>query len=208
MPLSHKHQRFAEEYSVDLNGAAAYRRAGYTAKNDKVASAGAARLLAKGSIKAEIDRLVAQRSAQTGLTAQDIWQQWMAICRADIGDVLDFTGETPKLKPAHLIPEHARRAIASMKVKRYVEGSGDNARDVEVTEFTFWNKPATLATVAKAMGELIEKILHMHTGPGGGPIAHEHAFNPPDVTADEFRALPAEERLRRLREAVHAINRN
>lgn len=59
-----------------------------------------------------------------------------------VGEILDFTGDVPKLKPACQIPEHARRAIASVKVKRYVEGTGDKAREVEVTEFTLWNKPA------------------------------------------------------------------
>lgn len=61
-------------------------------------------------------------------------------------------------------------------MRRYVEGTGDKAREVEVTEFTFWNKPATLAIVAKAMGELIERVLHTHAGLGGGPIRNEHTF--------------------------------
>jgi phage terminase small subunit len=162
--------------------------------------------LLKPAISAAIKERVAGLAASAGLTPEDVWREWGHICRASIGDVIDFTGVQPTLKPAGAIPEAALRAISSMKVKRYVEGDGDDALTVEVVEFKFWDKPGTLSTVAKAMGELIDRV--EHTGPKGGPITHEHAVHFPDVSADEFRSLPAEERLRRLREAVQAINRN
>lgn len=208
MALNSKQQRFAEEYVIDLNATAAYWRAGYKPKDDHVAKVAASRLLTNVNVKAEVDRLIALRSAQAGLTAEHIWREWAAICRSDVGEILDFTGKVLKLRPPCEIPEHARRAIASIKVRRHVEGTGDSAREVEVTEFTLWNKPATLATVAKAMGELIERVLHTHSGPGGSPIRNEHTFEFLDITAEEYRALPAEERLRRLREAIRAFNRN
>ena len=53
---------------------------------------------------------------------------------------LDFTGDVPRLKPANMIPESARRAISGMKVKRYMEGRGEDAREVEVIEFKLWPK--------------------------------------------------------------------
>lgn len=68
-PLTPKQQRFAEEYLVDLNGAAAYRRAGYRARSDHVASAAAAKLLANAGIAAAITAAQAVRSSRTRVDA-------------------------------------------------------------------------------------------------------------------------------------------
>ena len=39
-----------------------------------------------------------------------------------------------------------------MKVKRYVEGHGEGAREVEVVEFKLWPKDAALDKLAKHLG--------------------------------------------------------
>ena len=62
----------------------------------------------------------------------------------------------------------ARRAIASVKVKRYMEGHGDNAREVEVTEFKLWGKLESLRDAAKAL-EMFKDRLEV-SGPGNKPI--------------------------------------
>ena len=87
---------------------------------------------------------------------------------ADIGDILDFTGESVKLRPANEIPASVRRAIQSVKVRRYIEGKGEDAREVELIEFKLWGKPEMLVTRLKALGELKEQ--HEHSGPNGGGI--------------------------------------
>jgi hypothetical protein len=53
--LSPKRARFVQEYLLDGNGAAAYRRAGYAAKNDHVAAVGAEKLLTNGDIQAAVE---------------------------------------------------------------------------------------------------------------------------------------------------------
>ena len=69
----------------------------------------------------------------------------------------DFSIHAP---PANEIPESALRAIKSAKVKRYTEGSDDDAREVEIIEFTFWDKPGQLNTTLKALGELKDTVEH------------------------------------------------
>jgi hypothetical protein len=39
-----------------------------------------------------------------------------------------------------------------MKVKRYAEGRGEEAREVEVTEFKLWNKLAALDKLGEHLG--------------------------------------------------------
>jgi len=203
MTLTDKQKRFVEEYCIDFNATAAARRAGYSARSARTIGP---ENLSKPAISAAIREQVHKALELADIKPEDVWREWGHICRSYIGDIFDFSGLVPKLKPAGSIPESALRAIASMKVKRYMEGHGDSAVEVEVTEVRFWDKPSTLSTVAKAMGDLIDRV--EHSGPGGGPIPHQHILNLPDFQTEEFRALPPEERLRRLREAIQKISRN
>ena len=66
--LTPKQNRFAEEYLIDLNGAAAYVRAGYKAKNGNVAAVEACKLLRKPNIEVAIEEAAAARSERTGIT--------------------------------------------------------------------------------------------------------------------------------------------
>lgn len=63
--LTAKQQRFVDEYMVDMNGTQAYKRAGYQAKTDKVASVSAVRLLANDRIQ---DAIQERRKAQAERT--------------------------------------------------------------------------------------------------------------------------------------------
>jgi len=64
--LNERQKRFCEEYIKDLNGPAAYIRAGYQAKAADVC---AAKLLATTNIKAYVNELKAQRSKRTAIDA-------------------------------------------------------------------------------------------------------------------------------------------
>lgn len=65
--LTPKQTRFVEEYLLDLNAAAAARRAGYSEKN---ADSIAAQLLSKTKVFEAVQSAVAARSAKTGITAE------------------------------------------------------------------------------------------------------------------------------------------
>lgn len=71
--LTAKQQRFVEEYLVDLNGTAAARRAGYSAKSAK---GSAAELLRDfPAVIAAVDRGLAERAKRTELTADWVLDQ-------------------------------------------------------------------------------------------------------------------------------------
>jgi hypothetical protein len=71
-PLTPKQQRFVKEYLVDLNGAAAYRRAGYTVSSDTVARVEACRLLANPNVATAIQAAQRARAERTEVT-----QDWV-----------------------------------------------------------------------------------------------------------------------------------
>lgn len=66
--LTPKQETFCQEYLVDLNGAAAARRAGYS---EKTAHEQAAQLLAKLNISERIEELKRDRAGKVARTAQD-----------------------------------------------------------------------------------------------------------------------------------------
>lgn len=72
--LSDKQKRFCEEYIIDLNATQAYLRAGYKSKNENVANAAAARLLANVKVSAYVKELQAARSARTEISADYVLQ--------------------------------------------------------------------------------------------------------------------------------------
>lgn len=157
-PLSHKQKAFVREYLIDFNATAAYKRAGYKCKSDEAAKSASSRMLTNVNVQAEIQAGVKKHADASGLTVDRIWEEWRRIGLADIGDIIDFTGTNPRLKPANEISEDARRAIASVKVKRYVEGHGDEAKTVEIMDFKLWDKPGTLRDAAKARELFKERL--------------------------------------------------
>lgn len=66
--LSELQKRFVDEYLIDLNATAAYKRAGYKAKNDNVAAVSSKQLLSKPKIEAAVAE---RRAAQTQRTEID-----------------------------------------------------------------------------------------------------------------------------------------
>ena len=67
--ISKKQQLFISEYVKDLNGASAYKRAGYKAKNDNVDKVCASKLLTKPNVKPAVEKLMQNRAEKNLLTA-------------------------------------------------------------------------------------------------------------------------------------------
>ena len=81
--MTDRQKAFVEEYLKDMNAAAAYRRAGYKASSDQIASANAARLIANESIRAEIDKAIQDRSVRTGVTQDMVIEGLLKEARLD-----------------------------------------------------------------------------------------------------------------------------
>jgi hypothetical protein len=75
MALRERQRRFIQEFLVDGNGAAAYRRAGYQARTDHAAAASAHKLLTKADVAAAIAKAQAERAGRLRLTADWILER-------------------------------------------------------------------------------------------------------------------------------------
>jgi phage terminase small subunit len=142
--LNPKQKRFVEEYLVDLNATQAYIRAGYSPKTANVC---ATQLLSKPSVRACIDKAIAERSRRTGVNADRVVRELARIAFVNPTELIDTTtGDL--LVDAN---DENTAAIASIKVK-------STTRDEE----TFSEREVRIHDKTKAL-ELLGKHLGMYT---------------------------------------------
>lgn len=103
--LTPKQARFIDEYLVDLNAAAAARRAGYAAKRADVIGH---ENLGKPEIAAAIAAAKTERSRRTQVDADWVLRRLHRDAVANIADLFDEHG---KLKPADQWPEAWRQGL-------------------------------------------------------------------------------------------------
>lgn len=177
------------EYLSDLNATAAARRAGYGHAN---ASRIGPRMTQHPGIAAAILAAQAKVADRAEISIARVLNEFALVGFADIGDVLDFSGDALKLKPANQIPEHARRALSSVKVKRYMEGHGDDAREVELTEFKLWDKLSALEKIGRHLGAFPKEGSNVNVNvavgvSNGGTLARNAAASPESASvADQL----------------------
>lgn len=87
MSLTPKQQVFVQEFLVDLNASAAYRRAGYSAKN---ANVDGPRLLANPLIAEAVQAAFAERAERVGVSQDDVVRGLMAMAFFDIRKVAEW----------------------------------------------------------------------------------------------------------------------
>ncbi|HLB55142.1 MAG TPA: terminase small subunit [Gemmatimonadales bacterium] len=166
-PLEHpRHERFCQEYLIDLNCTKAYLRAGYKVTANVARSAGS-RLLTNVGVQARIEELQQDRATRTGITADSVLEE-LAILKSS--NVRHFVvGEDGEIALAPGVPESAWRAVSGLKVKRRVipQKQGEAIHEIE-TDFKLWDKPKTLQLAGQHLGLYKERV--EHTGPDGGVL--------------------------------------
>lgn len=169
-----KHEAFARALVDGKSARAAYRGAGFTPKTDASADAAASRLLSDVKVAARVAELKGQ-VAQATVNAKvmditEVLEELSKLGRSSIINAIvagDDTGEVVK-SIRDLPPEHAA-AIQELTVETYVEGGGENARDVKRVKVKLHDKRGALAELRRHH----EPNKHEHSGRGGGPIELE-----------------------------------
>ena len=78
MALTDKQMRFIDEYMIDMNATAAYRRAGYTAEGNS-AEVNASRLLRNAKVSEEIAKRQSKLQEESGMSVKWVLDQYRAI---------------------------------------------------------------------------------------------------------------------------------
>ena len=157
---------FCEEYIIDFNAKAAALRAGFK----ETTAADAWQWIrdeapAKPEVKAYINKLIAERSKRTGITADRVLQELARIAFADIADAIDLEKGIVRKDAS----KDDRAAIASVKIKK---------GRISEREVRMHDKVHALELLGKHMGMLKDNIQITGALP---------------VVIDDVPELPAEE---------------
>jgi phage terminase small subunit len=166
--LAPKQQRFVEEYLVDLNATAAYKRAGYVAKGN-AAEVSASQLLRNPKVADAIHIMKSQRASRTEVTADWVLKTLSEEKKADLADLFEEDGS---LKPVKKWPMVWRQGLV-VGVESFEEFAGQGAEREQIG----WVKKLKLSDRIKHL-ELIGRHVDVQawrdqkavTGPNGEPL--------------------------------------
>lgn len=132
-----KWEKFCQAYAQDGNAAAAYRAAGYTAKNTASASAAAVRLLNNVKVQERIQelteeaRMIAEKSAIADI--REIRETMTAILRGEIDDTKpadriragDFLAKTGGMMPQEAVKVELSLSGKLARLRELLEDDDD-----------------------------------------------------------------------------------
>jgi phage terminase small subunit len=162
LSFTNKQKIFIAEYLVDLDGAQAAIRAGYSRKS---ANSISAENLSKPHIKAEIDRQIEERKKKLSVTAESVINELALVGFANMADfiVIDGGGGIQAI-PLDQLTEGKSRIIKKVKEKRVirtVKGTKDKPEGEEILdatyEFELCDKVKSLELLSRHLGILHDK---------------------------------------------------
>jgi phage terminase small subunit len=163
--LTDKQRLFVAEYLVDLNATQAAIRAGYS---EKTARQQGQRLLTNVDIRRAIEEAEAERLERLGVRAERVLEE---LARLGFSNMLDYLNISRDGEPYVDLSEMTREQAAAVQeviVEDFLDGRGEDAREVRRVKFKLADKKAPLELLGKHLKLFTEK--HEHTGAGGGPI--------------------------------------
>lgn len=147
--LTAKQRAFVNEYLVDLNQAAAARRAGYAHEySDRQAHL----LMLRPGIKAAIEEQLDAREQRTRITADRVLAEYAKIAFADIGEIFSEDGELLHIKA---MPPGVRAAISSFDVETSERGEG---AILNIAKIKMLDKTGALNQIGRHLGLFNDKL--------------------------------------------------
>lgn len=143
--LTPKQTRFVDEYLKDRNASAAAKRAGYNPDSGR-------HLTAKPHIRAAINRRVEKAAQRADLTAQRVLDE---LARLGFSNMLDYVRISDQGEPfvdLSGISRDQAAAIQEVTVEDYLEGRGEDARQVRRVKFKLAGKEGPLEKLGKYLG--------------------------------------------------------
>jgi hypothetical protein len=150
-PLTAKEQLFVDEFMVDRNASAAYVRAGYSPKG---ANGHAARLVAKGSISAEIGRRVEEYSRLAGIDKVWVLERMKAAIDAELPDLFDDNGA---LLPPKAWPKHMKSLVQSVKTVE-MQGGAAIGGAAGIVNMPMYTKEVKLEPKLPTLAKLLDFV--------------------------------------------------
>lgn len=143
------HERFCQEYLLDLCGGRAWERAGYNTTG-RSADANACRALTDANLQKRIAFLKEERKKRLGIDADRVLEELALIAYGDLNHYQ--VDEDGNVQIADGAPAGASRVLSAVKRKIRVYRRGDtDVKEVDV-EIKTWNKNAALRDLGQHLG--------------------------------------------------------
>ena len=162
-PAEDRHERFAQEYLIDLNPTAAYRRVYGDHIAPNTAWTNGYNLLRKTEVAKRVAELKAERVGRLHLEQDRPLRALLNIVEADVRTLYESSG---RMRAVTELSDETAAAIAGVKIKRFP--GNENVEEHEILEYKFTEKNSAIRTLMQHMGMLTEK--HELTGKDGAPL--------------------------------------
>lgn len=149
------HERFAQEYMLDLNPGEAAKRAGYSAHT---CGSQGRRLLHNARIASRVAELKAERAERLQISQDRVIQEVAAIAFANLKPLISMSPLGDPSIDLSAATNDQFAALSTIKVDDYVDGRGDAARDVKSVELKSHDKLKALDMLGKHLGVFKEKV--------------------------------------------------
>ena len=162
MALSHKQQRFVDEYMIDFNGTQAAIRAGYS---PRTAGSQAYQLVTDDRVQAALKSRTAKLSEQASITVAEIVERLAAILRANMRDYLRLTAKGELAVDFSRATPQQMAAVQTFEIDR---AAGEDADGPKKFRLRLYDKIAAADKLLRYLGAYRDRV--EHSGPDGGPI--------------------------------------
>jgi phage terminase small subunit len=143
-------QAFVREYLVDLNQQEAVKRAGYTCKNNYVASSKAYKLLREPVVAEAIKKEMDERAQRVHLRADEVLNELKKLVLSDIRKYYDKDGN---LKNISDLPDDLAGAVAGVEVlKSFLKDEDGNFIPEFTKKIKLWDKNSAIQMALKHLG--------------------------------------------------------
>lgn len=119
--MNRRMQLFVNEYLVTLNASEAARRAGYASRH---AGLRGHELMRRPDVQAAIRDAMDARAKRTGISSDRVVEELAAIAFSDLRNILDWSTNHVRLRPASALTAADRAAIKSISVRIDKRGCG------------------------------------------------------------------------------------
>jgi phage terminase small subunit len=161
--LRERQDRFVAEYLIDLDPAAAYRRAGYEPRSDKAARNAASRLLANVGVQEAIAERRQRQQERLEIKSDDIVRELKRVGFSKMDQFARWGPDGVVLIDSALLTPDAAACVAEVS-QTITQGGGS-------IKFKLHSKTAALELLGKHLG--LFKDISEHRFPDGIPLSSE-----------------------------------
>ena len=154
MALNDRQRTIVQDYLIDLNAPQAAIRAGYS---PKTAKSQGQRLLTNVDVASAVQAAQDARAKRTEITADSVLKELAKLGFANMQDYIRTTDDGDAFVDLSELDRDQAAAISEVTSEDYLEGRGEDARQIRRTKIKLSDKRAALVDIGKHLGMFIDR---------------------------------------------------